>query len=59
MQQKLEERKKSLQELLQQKITQMQNAESVKNSITTEVIELQGKLKMIDELIEESKKSAE
>lgn len=57
--QKLNDKKKALQEALQQKTLQMQNAENVKNQITTEVIELQGKLKMIDELIKEKEESSD
>ena len=57
--QKLKDKKKALQEALQQKTLQMQNAENVKNQITTEVIELQGKLKMIDELIKEKEESSD
>lgn len=54
MTQKLGEKKKALQGLLQQKIAQLQNADSIRNQIANEVIETQGKIKMIDELIVES-----
>ena len=56
--QNLDDKKKALEVLLQQKVAQMQNAENAKNQITTEVIELQGKMKMIDELIKENKESS-
>ena len=56
MKQKLEEKKKTLQSLLQQTIAQLQNAENVRNQFANNVIEIQGKIKMIDELIEESSK---
>lgn len=54
MTQKLGEKKKALQGLLQQKIAQLQNADSIRNQIANEVIETQGRIKMIDELIVES-----
>ncbi|MBU0777502.1 hypothetical protein KKF82_04520 [Patescibacteria group bacterium] len=55
MTQKLEEKKKALQGLLQQKIAQLQNADNIRNQIANEVIETQGKIKMIDELMAEDK----
>ena len=59
MENKLDDKKKALQDLLQQKAAQLQNADNIKNQITTEVIELQGKIKMIEELINENKGTSE
>ena len=57
MEHKLEERKKTLEIEIQQKVQQFQNADSVRNQLANTITEMRGKLQMLDELIaEESQK---
>ena len=56
MKQKLEEKKKTLEVSLQQKVQQFQNADNIRNSLANEITEMRGKLQMLEELIEESSK---
>jgi len=44
------ERKKALEAVLQQRSSQLQALESQKNSIVTEIIKIQGKLELLNEL---------
>ena len=44
------ERKKALEAVLQQKMNQLQQAEAVRNSLTTNIVQLQGKLELLKEL---------
>jgi hypothetical protein len=50
----LEEKKKILESELQQKISQLQNVENIRNQYANEIVEIQGKIKMLEELIKES-----
>ena len=54
--QKLEEKKKTLEVELQQKVQQFQNADNIRNQLANEITEMRGKLQMLNELIEESQK---
>lgn len=47
------ERKKTLEGFLQQKVSEFQNIENLRNKLTTEIIELKGKLDLLNELIKE------
>jgi hypothetical protein len=51
----LKEKKKNLETLLSQKISQLQNTENIRNQLTNEVLELKGKVEMLNELISETK----
>lgn len=42
--------------LVEQKVAQINEIEKQKNQLTTEALELNGKIKLLNELIEESKK---
>lgn len=46
----LKEKKKSLEALMQEKIQQLQKMEENRNALTTEIIELKGKLNLLTEL---------
>ena len=48
----LEIKKKEVQELFNEKIKQLQETESIKNNLTAEILELRGKLNLINELLE-------
>lgn len=50
----LQERKKAIELQLQQKTSQLQGIENARNSLTTEVLELRGKLNLLDELLKET-----
>lgn len=53
----IEERKKNLKVLLQQKTLQIQALETEKNKTLTEIVKIQGKLDLLQELaLEEEKK---
>ena len=49
------ERKKALEEILQQKMTQLQQIEQSKNELLTEIVRIQGKLELLKELENEEK----
>ena len=46
----LEERTQALNTLLEQKVTFLQQLETQKNQLTTEIVQLQGKLELLKEL---------
>lgn len=50
----LEEKKKVLESQLQQKVSQLQNAENIRNQYATDIMEIRGQIKMLEELIKES-----
>lgn len=47
------ERKKTLEGLIQRKVVEFQNIETLRNKLTTEIIELKGKVDLLNELIKE------
>jgi len=53
MKQKLEDKKKALQGLLQQKAQQFQNADNVRNQLLNEITGLQANIKLLEEIIQE------
>ena len=46
----LKEKKQQIQTLLQTKLDQLQKLDNIRNQLSTEVIELRGKLNLINEL---------
>jgi len=46
----IEERTKALNTLLEQKLTFLQQLEAQRNQLTTEIVQLQGKLELLKEL---------
>jgi len=50
----LEEKKKILESQLQQKVSQLQNVENIRNQYATDIMEIRGQIKMLEELIKES-----
>lgn len=52
----LKEKKQKLEQLLKQNIEQLQGVETTRNQLTTKIVELGGKVKMLDELIKEESK---
>ncbi len=55
----IEERKKNLEVLLQQKTLQIQAMETEKNKTLTEIVKIQGKLDLLQELALEQEKKIE
>jgi len=51
--QTLTEKKKVLNETLSQKVAELQQMENARNQLTTEIIELRGKINLIEELLKE------
>lgn len=54
----LQERKLNTDTLLQQKVRELQKLEEARNALTTEVLELRGKVNLLTELIQEKEKPA-
>lgn len=50
MTQDLESKQKELETLLANKVQELQNVESMRNQLTTEIVKLQGKLEMLKEI---------
>lgn len=48
------ERKKTLESLLQEKTNILQQLETQRNNIVTEIVQIQGKIELLDELEHES-----
>ena len=48
------ERKKALEAVLRQKTIQLQASETQRNALVTEMVQIQGKLELLDELEHES-----
>lgn len=51
---KINERKKTLEVVLEQKTKHLQQIEAVRNSTVTEIVQLQGKIELLNELEHES-----
>ena len=51
---KIVERKKTLEVVLQQKMNQLQQIETARNGLVTEIVQIQGKLELLNELEHES-----
>ena len=51
---KIIERKKTLEVVLQQKMNQLQQIETARNGLVTEIVQIQGKLELLNELEHES-----
>lgn len=49
----LQERKKAIELQLQQKTSQLQGIENARSQLTAEVLELRGKLNLLNELLKE------
>ncbi len=55
-----QDRLKNLKDLLQQKTSQLQNIEQARGNLTQEIVQLQGKIQLMQELMaEEENKKAE
>ncbi len=54
----IKERKKALENILQQKMTEMQALETQRNNIVTEIVKIQGKIDLLNELETEEKKTS-
>ena len=50
----IKERKKALEAILQQKGIQLQQSETQRNTLVTEIVQLQGKIELLTELEHES-----
>jgi hypothetical protein len=50
----LTERRKTLEVIMQQKLTQLNQTEEQRNKLTTEIVEIRGKLGLLAELEKES-----
>jgi len=51
----LENKKKILEGEIEKKMVQLQNTDNIRNQYTTEIVELRGQIKMLEELIKEAK----
>ncbi|MCP6727607.1 MAG: hypothetical protein KJI69_06370 [Patescibacteria group bacterium] len=51
---KISERKKALEAVLEQKIKDLQQIEAARNSTVTEIVQIQGKIELLNELEHES-----
>jgi len=49
----LKNKKKNLSELLSRKVAELQNIENARNQFTTEIIEMRGKLALLEEILKE------
>jgi len=49
----LEEKKKNLSELMSRKVAELQQIENSRNQLTTEIIEIRGKIALIEEMLKE------
>ena len=49
------ERKKALEATLQQKMKELQQIEAMRNSITVEIIQIRGKIELLEELLKDEK----
>ena len=47
----LEEKKQNLSQLMNEKVSKLQQIENTRNQLTTEIIELRGKISLIEELL--------
>ena len=50
----IDERKQALEGILRQKVEQLQSLEAQRNSMTTEIVKIQGKMELLNELKHES-----
>ncbi|MFA5396035.1 MAG: hypothetical protein WC346_08520 [Methanogenium sp.] len=53
----IKERKKALETLMQKKVIEMQSLETQKNNVVTEIVKIQGKIDLLNELETEEKKT--
>jgi len=53
----IKERKKALENLMQRKVVEMQTLETQKNNVVTEIVKIQGKIDLLNELETEEKKT--
>ena len=56
---KIIERKKALEAILRQKGAELQQIETARNNLVTEIVQIQGKLELLKELELEGEKSSE